>query len=182
VPQGERDDQGEQGWLETFFSDEARLWTRVRGAFALEPDVYAEIDRDPGSIPQAFVAVIGSAAIAGLSWSPYLMFMAIAGLLFAWLIAAALIWAVASLMLREEVDYARLLRCLGFAYVWVTPLLFSTLPLLIGSLVTLLSIALLFYSFLLATRQVLSVPLERAALTCAIATLLPIALIWSLTR
>ena len=181
MPQGERD-EGERGWAGIFFSDEARLWTRIRGAFRLEPDIYAEIDRDPGSIPQAFVAVIGSAAIAGLSWSPYLMFMAVAGLLFAWLIAAALIWAVASLMLRQEVDYARLLRCLGFAYVWVTPLLFAGLPLLIGSLITLGSIALLFYSFLLATRQVLGVPLERAAVVCAIATLLPIVLIWSLTR
>ena len=182
MPQGERDERGDRGWAQLFFSDEARLWTRVRGAFRLEPDIYAEIDRDPGSIPQAFLVVIGSAAVAGLSWSPYLMFLSIAGLLFAWLVAAALIWAVASLMLREEVDYARLLRCLGFAYVWVTPLLFSNLPLLIGSLITLGSIALLFYSFLLATRQVLSVPLERAAAMCAIATLLPIVLIWSLTR
>jgi hypothetical protein len=180
VPQGERDDQ-ERSWAEFFLSDEARLWTRVRGAFRLEPDIYAEVDRDPSSIPQAFLVVIGSAAIAGLSWSPYLMFMAIGGLLFAWLVAAALIWAVASLMLREEVDYARLLRCLAFAYVWVTPLLFSPL-FLIGSLITLVAIALLFYSFLLATRQVLEVPLERAALTCGIATLLPIVLIWSLTR
>ena len=181
MPQGERDEH-ERSWAQVFFSDEARLWTRVRGALRLEPDVYAEIDRDPGSIPQSFVVVIGSAAIAGLSWSPYYMFMAIAGLLFAWLVAAALIWAVASLMLREEVDYARLLRCLGFAYVWVTPLLFGNLPLLIGSLITLASIALLFYSFVLATRQVLAVQLERAALVCGIATLLPIALIWSLTR
>ncbi len=181
MPQGERDEH-ERGWAEVFFSDEARLWTRVRGALRLEPDAYAEIDRDPGSIPQSFVVVIGSAAIAGLSWSPYLMFMAVAGLLFAWLVAAALIWAVASLMLREEVDYARLVRCLGFAYVWVTPLLFANLPLLIGSLVSLGSIALLFYSFVLATRQVLGVPLERAALACGIATLLTILLIWSLTR
>lgn len=182
MPQGERDDdRSDRGWLEVFFSDEARLWTRVRGALRLEPDIYAEIDRDPGSIPQAFVAVIGSAAIAGLSWSPYLMFMAVAGLLFAWLVAAALIWAVASLMLREEVDYARLVRCLGFAYVWVAPLLFASLPLL-GGLVMLGSIALLFYSFLIASRQVLGVPLERAAVVCGIATLLPIALIWSVTR
>jgi len=153
----------------------------VRGAFRLEPDIYAEIDRDPGSIPQAFAVVIGSALVAGLSWHPYLMFMAVAGLLFAWLVAAALIWAVASLMLREEADYARLLRCLGFAYVWVTPLLFANLPLLLGSLISLVAIALLFYSFLLATRQVLAVPIERAALICGIATLLPILLIWTLT-
>jgi hypothetical protein len=178
VPQGDRD-ESERGWTE-LLSDESHLWTRVRGAFRLEPDIYAEIDRDPGSIPQAFVVVIGSALIAGLSWSPYLMFMSVAGLLFAWLVAAALIWAVASLMTREEIDYARLLRCLGFAYVWVMPLLLSGLPLL-GPLIGLIAIILLFYSFLIATRQVLAVPIERAALVCGIATLLPIALIWSLT-
>jgi hypothetical protein len=179
VPQGDRDESGERGFLD-LLSDEAHLWTRVRGAFRLEPDIYAEVDRDPGSIPQAFVVVIGSAIVAGLSWSPYLMFMAVAGLLFAWLVAAALIWAVASLVTREEIDYARLLRCLGFAYVWVTPLLFANLP-WIGALIGLVAITLLFYSFLLATRQVLAAPIERAALVCGIATLLPIVLIWSLT-
>lgn len=158
-----------RGFWAGLLEEEARLVPRIRGVLRLDPRTYAEVDRDPASIPQAFVVVIGAALIAGLSGSLYVLFMDIAGLLFAWLVAAALIWAVASLMTGKEVDYARLVRCLGFAYVWVTPLLFAQIPYL-GRLFNLAAIGLLFYSFVLATRQVIG---EQALRVCAIALVLP---------
>ena len=159
--------------------EEARLVPRVRGVLRLEPSTYAEVDADPGSIPQAFIVVIASAMIAGLSGSFYLLFMSIAGLLFAWLVAAALIWAVATLVVGHEVDYARIVRCLGFAYVWVVPLALAQLPLLIGELISGTAIALLFYSFWLATKQVIG---EHAFKVCAIALILPLVLLLIASR
>jgi len=165
-----------RGFWAELFHEEARLWPRIRGVLRLEPGIYAEIDQDPSSIPQAFAVVIGSAVIARLSgsFSPYVLFMSIAGLLFAWLVAAALMWAVATVATRSDVDYARLVRCLGFAYVWVVPLLFAQIPFL-GGLVTLASVGLLFYSFVLAARQVIG---DQAWKICTIALILPIGLIW----
>jgi len=173
------DNSARQGFWQGLLHEEARLIPRIQGAFRLDPAVYAEIDEDPASIPQSFVVVIGSALVAGLSGSLGLLFLSVAGLLFAWLIAAALIWAVAILISGRDVDYSRTVRCLGFAYVWVTPLVLSGLPWYLGQLVTLGAMALLFYSFLLATQRVIG---EHALRVCAIALVLPFVLMWVATR
>ncbi len=173
------DNSTRQGFWEGLLREEARLLPRIQGALRLDPAVYAEIDADPGSIPQAFVVVLASAVIAGLSASFYMLFLSIAGLITAWLAAAALIWAVATLSTEVEVDYARIVRCIGFSYVWVTPLLFSGLPLYLGELITLGAMGMLFYSFLLATQRVVG---EHAGRVCAIALVLPFVLMWIATR
>lgn len=154
-----------------------RFWDRVKGALAFDDETYADIDRDPGALAQSFVVVIAAAVITGLgNLYPSLIFLGVAGLLFAWLVAAALIWAVGTLATGQDIDYSRLLRCLGFAYVWVAPFLLSGLW-LIGDLIKLGGTALLLYSFVLATRQVLGVSTGRSARICAI-SLIPIVVIW----
>ena len=155
----------------------SRFADRVTGALLLDDEAYADIDRDSGALAQAFVVVIGAACITGLgNLYPSLVFLGVAGLLFAWLVAAALIWAVGTLATGRDIDYARLLRCLGFAYVWVAPFLLSDLW-WVGWVFKLGGTALLLYSFVLATRQVLGVSTGRAGRICLV-SLIPIVLIW----
>lgn len=160
-------------------AEESRLLPRLRGVFALDPTVYAEIDADAAAIPQAFVVILTAAVLAAASFSPYALFSSIAGLVFAWLVAAALVWAVGTIVTRQDVDYARLLRCLGFAYAWVAPLCFAGLPFYIGDVVTVLVMVPLFASFWLATRQVVGVDSSQALIICGAALILPLLLVWA---
>jgi hypothetical protein len=171
-------DSTSRGFIGSLLADEGRLLPRLRGVIELDPAVYAEIDADAGAIPQAFIVILVAAILAAASFSPYALFSSIAGMLFAWLVAAALVWAVGTLVTRQDVDYARLLRCLGFAYAWIAPLCFSGLPFYIGEIVTVLAMVPLFGSFWLATRQVVGVDSTQALVICGTALILPLLLVW----
>ena len=157
--------------------EEGRFLQRVRGAIELDEEIYAEIDADPAAIPQAFVVLLAAATLASVSVSPFVLFSSMAGLLFAWLVAAALVWAVGSLLTRRDVDYARLLRCLGFGYIWIAPLVLSGLPFWIGQVITALTLLPLFGSFWLATRQVIGVDSREASIICGTALVIPFLLV-----
>ena len=55
-----------RGLLASLLSPDARFLQRVAAVFQLDRRVYAEIDADPSTIPQAFAVVIATAIVAGL--------------------------------------------------------------------------------------------------------------------
>jgi hypothetical protein len=159
--------------LASLLSPDARFLQRVAAVFQLDPRVYAEIDGDPSTIPQAFAVVILTAVVAGLGQgSIAYLFLSTAMLILIWLMAAALIWGVGTLVVGDRSDYARLLRCLGFAYAWFGLLLFENIAWL-GNLVRLASVGLCLASFVQATRQVMAVETQVAAAICAVGLLGP---------
>jgi len=165
-----------RGLFASLLAADARFLKRVAAVFQLDRRVYAEIDADSSTIPQAFLVVIATALVAGLGQgSIAYLFLCTAMLILIWLMAAALIWGVGTLVVGERSDYARLLRCLGFAYAWFGLLVFENIAWL-GQLVRLASVGLCFVSFVQATRQVLSVETQVAAAICGGCLLGPFAL------
>ncbi len=157
------------------------LFARLRGVVRFEPQIFDEIDNDPHAIPQAFAVVIATAVIGSLGQGSLArMFLAIAGMIAAWATATALIWGTATLTTGKPLHFPRLLRCLGFAYVWFVLLIGGNLP-LIGSLFDWAAVGLFAASAVLAVRQTLHVDLERALLICGISLLIPILLLLILT-
>ena len=162
--------------LTSLLSPDARFLQRVAAVFRLDPRVYAEIDADPSTIPQAFLVVIATAAIAALGQgSLAYLFLCTGILILNWLLASALIWGVGTIVVGDRSDYAPLLRCLGFAYAWFALLLFENVPWL-GWMVRLAAVGLCLASFVQATRQVLAVETPVAAGICAAGLLVPFVL------
>lgn len=166
-------------WRE-LISEETRLLPRLRGVFRLDPAVYAEIEADPAALPSAFAVVIGSAVLAGLG-SPSLagVFLGIGAAILLWGVVTGLVWAVATLVWEEPVDYARLLACLGFARAWNALAIAGSLP-AIGWLIDWAALLLWAAAMVQGTRQVLRASLPRAFGVCAVALGLPLSLIWLL--
>ena len=150
-----------------------RLVERVRAVLRLEWPVFREIASDPHAFPQALVVVVGASALAGLGHGgpSRLALLGIAVSIVRWVIATALIWIAAMFASDAEVDYARLLRCTGFADAWIAVNLLAVLP-WIGWLFPLASIALWVVALVEATREALHVGLQRAALICGLGVLL----------
>src|SRR5688572_23729629 len=92
---------------------------RLRRVFALDGEVYREIEADRAGLPQAVAIVIATAVLAGIGQgSPVLVCLGVAWALLAWLLSAVLIWCVATIVLARAVDYPPLLVGLGYAYAW----------------------------------------------------------------
>lgn len=162
------------GLLGELLGDEARLLPRLGRVLRFDPGVYAEIESDPAALPAAFLVVIGSAVLTGLG-APSLpgIFLGTAAAILLWGIATALVWAVGTLAVEQPVDYARLLACLGFARAWSALAVGGSLP-LIGGVIEWVALLLWAAAVVQATRQVLEVSTERAAIVCAVALGLPI--------
>ncbi len=94
-----------------------------------------------------------------------------------WLAAGALIWAAGTLIAGKDCDFARLLRCLGFAYAWFALLLLSELP-FIGSIFAWGAVLLALTSAVLATRQALDITTELAVGITVGALGTPLLLFW----
>jgi hypothetical protein len=136
--------------------------------------VYEEIEADPHAIPQAFAVVILTAVLAGLGQGSLAgIFLGIACSILIWSVVTGLVWSVGVLVAGSGSEFPRLLRCLGFAYIWPALLVGASLPYL-GRLLLWGGLLLYLGSLLLATRQVLRIPTGRAALVCAIALGFPL--------
>ena len=166
------------GILAELLSSEKRLLHRLAGVFRLDAAIYTEIEADPHAIPQALAVVIGTAVLVGPGQGSVAgIFVGIAGGIGVWAVVTGLVWGVALAFERRSVDDTRLLRCLGFAYVWNALQLGSSLPFL-GPLFLWAALLLWLGSMVLATRQVLEVSTQRAATICAIALGTPVLLLW----
>jgi hypothetical protein len=155
------------GFFGELLREEARFLPRLAAVFRFEPGVYAEIEADASALPASFAVVIGTAILAGLGAPSFAgIFLAIAQAILYWGIVAALVWGAASLLTEEPLDYATLLRCLGFAYAWFAVSIGGNLP-WIGGLVQWAALLLWGIALVQATRQVTRLPTERAAAVCA---------------
>jgi hypothetical protein len=153
---------------------EARFLSRVTAVLRFDPAVYEEIEKDPYAIAQAFAAVIATALLAGLGQgSLAAIFLGIALAILIWAGVTGLVWGVGVLVAGPASHFPNLLRCLGFAYIWVGLLIGSGLPYL-GGLFSWGAVLLYLASLVLATRQVLQTTTGRAILISAIALGFPL--------
>jgi len=172
------EDSEKRGLLAELLRREARLIPRVRGVLRLDRTIYDEIEKDPAAIPQAFAVVIVTSLLVGIGQGSLGgIFLGMAGAICVWLAAGALIWAAGTLIVGEDSDFARLLRCLGFAYAWFALLLLSELP-FIGSIFAWGAVLLALISTVLATRQALDITTELAVGLTAGALGTPFLLFW----
>lgn len=164
--------------LGVLFRVERRLAERLQGVIRFDPAIYREIQADAHAIPQAIAVVVATSLLIGLGRNRLpLVFLWTALAMLNWVVITALIWAVGRLAV-EAADYARLLRCTGFAYAWFALLVAASLP-LIGPLFAWAGVLLSFASLVVATREVLAVDNSRALAICALALGLPLlSLFW----
>jgi hypothetical protein len=165
--------------LSVLFRAERRLVERLRGVMRFEPAIYREIQADPHAIPQAIAVVIATSVLAGLGRNSLaLIFLWTSLAMLQWAVVTALIWSVGRLAVEGSVDYARLLRCTGFAYAWFALLVGYGLP-VIGPLFAWAGVLLSLASLVIATREVLTIDTTRALAVCVIALGVPAtALFW----
>jgi hypothetical protein len=153
-----------------------RFASRLAGVLRFERAAFAEIEQDPHAIPQAFAVVIGTAVVGSLGQGFPGIFLGIAGAIVVWGAATSLVWAISTLALGQVCPFPRLLRCMGFAYVWFALLIGGNLPFL-GFLFNWAAAGLCLVSAVMATRQVLEISTERAFAICVISFATPLLLL-----
>src|SRR5262249_12451528 len=107
------------------------------------------------------------------------VFVGLGGSIVLWVAATSLLWVVARFAVDAPVDFSKLLRCTGFAYVWFALECLASVPKL-GALFEWAAVGLVLASFVVATREVLEVESSRAALICAVAIGVPLLVLVSL--
>ena len=165
--------------LSVLFRAEQRLAERLQGVIRFDARIYREIQSDVHAIPQAIAVVVLTSVLVGLGRNSLpLVFLWAALAMLNWLVVTALIWAVGRLAVEGGADYARLLRCTGFAYAWFALLVGASLP-LVGPLFAWAGVLFSFASLVIATREVLATETGRAFAVCAVALGLPVtAMFW----
>jgi hypothetical protein len=151
--------------------DRRSFWDRVYGALTLDATVFREVEHDEDALAQAAVVVLLASVARGLGLGN-LSYSIIAGFI-AWFVAAAVVWIVGVKILEHTSDYKELLRTLGFAAAPRIALILGILP--IGPLRGLLWLFVLFLivvTFVLAVRQALNIPTDRAVFVCIVAAVL----------
>jgi len=168
--------------LSVLFRAERRLADRLQGVIRFDPRIYREIKSEVHAIPQAVAVVVATSVLAGLGRSSLaLIFLWTSLAMLNWLVITALIWAVGRLVVENSADYARLLRCTGFAYAWFALLVGYSLP-LVGPLFAWAGVLLSLASLVIATREVLETDSPRAFAICVIALGLPVTALFWLAR
>ena len=164
------------------FRAERRLADRLQGVIRFDPRIYREIKSDVHAIPQAVAVVVATSVLAGLGRSSLaLIFLWTSLAMLNWLVITALIWAVGRLVVENSADYARLLRCTGFAYAWFALLVGYSLP-LVGPLFAWAGVLLSLASLVIATREVLDTDGPRAFAIYVVALGVPLTALFFLAR
>ena len=170
-----------RGLLGSLLQRERRFAQRLEGVLRFDDRTYREIEADPHAIPQALAVVVVSATLAGLGQGGVvLMFLGLATMIVMWMAVTGLIWAVGLATTGSTADFAWLLRCTGFAYIWFALLLFGSLP-VIGTLCAWGALLLFLASLVIAARVVLETDTPKALLICAIALGVPLLVLFGLS-
>ena len=158
---------------------ERRFLVRLEGVLRFDRAVYREIENDPHAIPQAIAVVLCTAVLAALGQGSLVsIFFGLGGVIVLWMAATGLIWAVGEASVGTHIDFSKLLRCSGFAYIWFGLLLFASLPIL-GGIFAWADVLLSLASLVIATREVLETDTIRATAICGVALGVPIlVLLW----
>lgn len=160
---------------------ERRLVPRLQGVLRFDTATYREIEADPHAIPQSLAVVVATAALAALGQGGLVsMFVGLGAVIVLWMAVTGLIWVVGTTTTGNTVDFAKLLRCTGFAYVWFALLLFGGFP-VIGALCGWAAVILTLASLVIATRVVLDTDTTRALVICAIALGVPLLVLLGLS-
>jgi len=168
-----------RGVIGALLERERRLIPRLEGVLRFDREIYREIGSDPHAIPQSLAVVIATAVLAALGQGGLVaIFVGLGGVILLWMAATSLIWAVGRMAVGTPIDFSRLLRCSGFAYVWFALLLFSSLPIL-GGIFAWAAVLLALVSLVVATSQVLDIDSGRALMICGVALGVPlVVLLW----
>jgi hypothetical protein len=163
-------------WLGQLFHPQGRFLARLTAVLRFDPQVFAEIEKDPHAIPQAFAVVIATAVVGSLGQGFPGIFLGIAGAILVWGIGTSLVWGIATLVFGDAGPFPSLLRCMGFAYAWFALLIGANLP-FVGSLFSWAAVGLCLAAAVMATRQVLRTSTLRAFTVCAVSFGTPILLL-----
>lgn len=169
---GER--QETRGLIGSLLERERRLVPRLEGVLRFDSATYREIEADSHAIPQSLAVVVATAALAALGQGALVpMFLGLGISIIRWMAVTGLIWVVGLAATGGAADFAKLLRCTGFAQIWFALLLFSGFP-VVGGLCLVAAIVLSLVSLVLATRVVLETDAVKALLICAVALGVPL--------
>src|SRR5262245_33054420 len=163
-----------RGVIAGLLERERRLVPRLEGVLRFDSATYREIEADPHAIPQSLAVVVATSVLAALGQGGLVaMFLGLGAVIVLWMAVTGLIWVVGLATTGEGVDFAKLLRCTGFAYVWFALLLFGGFP-IVGVLCAWGAVGLALASLVIATRVVLGTDTQRALVICAIALGVPL--------
>jgi len=169
---GER--QETRGLIGSLLDRERRLVQRLEGVLRFDTATYREIEADHHAIPQSLAVVVATAALAALGQGGLVpMFLGLGISIIRWMAVTGLIWVVGLAATGGTADFAKLLRCTGFAQIWFALLLFGGFP-VVGGLCLIAAIVLSLASLVIATRVVLETDTAKALLICAIALGVPL--------
>ena len=153
---------------------ERRLIQRLEGVLRFDAAIYREIEADPYALPQSLAVVVATSLLAALGQGGFVsIFLGLGAVIVLWMAVTGLIWVVGFVTTGGSADFARLLRCTGFAYCWFALLLFSSFP-VVGALCAWGAVLLSLASLVIATRVVLETDTPKALLICAIALGVPV--------
>ena len=142
------------------------------GALRFEPRVYAAVAERPGALYEAAAAVVLAGVARGVGAWPKEGWLGVVGGVVVgvllWLVAALLIWAVTSVMIRRRPAFAPVLRTLGLAATPMLGLALSGLP-LVGRAFWVVSHLMATAAAVLAVREGERVTTRQAASICVIA-------------
>ncbi len=147
---------------------------RLLGALRLEGRAFESVEEDPNAMPQAAAVVVvaglarGVGALASEGWPALIGSPVVAVVV--WLASGVLIWGIGVRKFHYTSDYPELLRTTAFAAAPLLVLAGCALPL--GGLSTWLWLgahAWATLALVVAVREALDVPLDRALVVCALA-------------
>ncbi len=158
------------------------FWTRLVRVLRLDPNVFEEVEGDPGALPQALAIVV----VAGLARGVYALSAggvpgvagSLAGAIVVWLVATGLLASVGVRWFQATTDFHEMLRTLGFA---ALPLWFLAAGFfLAGSAHVAIGVgahAWAVAAAVVAARQALDVGTGRALAICGLAILVAVGLL-----
>ena len=162
------------GLIASLLQRERRLVQRLEGVLRFDAATYREIEADPHAIPQSLAVVVVTSVLAALGQGGLVsMFVGLGAVIVLWMAVTGLIWVVGLATTGGTADFAKLLRCTGFAYAWFALLLFGGFP-VVGALCAWAAVLLSLASLVIATRVVLATDTPKALLICAIALGVPV--------
>lgn len=143
------------------------VWRRMRGAAALDVEVYEEVEHDPGATAQAaaVVAMTAAAQAVGASGGGAAPIVGSAvSALIGWLAWAGITFVIGSRVFQGTATWGQILRTLGFAQSPNLLAVFAILP-LVGWVIEAVLVFWVLVAGIVAIRQALDFGTGRAILT-----------------
>jgi len=152
---------------------------RMVGAARLDVATFEEIEHDENATAQAagVVAMVAAAQALGRWGGPFAMGAAAGGALLGWLAWAAVTYFIGTRLFDGEATWGELLRTLGFA---TAPGILGALAFfpLLGSVMRMVLLLWILAAGVVALRQALDIPTDKAVITGVLGWITMAALQW----